>query len=282
LWIGAGPGSDRRHGERRQRTGGPGAGKSIELLRDGAVATLWLNRPARRNAFDLAMWGRLGDLATELAKDDGLRCLVLRGRGGCFAAGADISEFPEKRFTADQAADYAGVMDRATEAVAGFPAPTLAVIEGPCVGGGLELAVQCDLKIATESARFGIPINRIGHCLPYPAMIALVELAGRAAALEILLEGRILDAAEALAKGLVTRVVPNDILEAEAAAAVKRIAEGAPLAARWHKQFARKALRPEVLSKEDWHAPLMSCDTADYREGIRAFLAKEKPVFRGE
>lgn len=257
-------------------------GQSVELSRDGAVATLWLNRPARRNAFDLAMWSRLGDLAADLAKDDGLRCLVLRGRGGCFAAGADISEFPEKRFSAAQAADYAEVMDRATEAVAAFPAPTLAVIEGPCVGGGLELAVQCDLKIAAESARFGIPINRIGHCLPYPAMIALVELAGRGVAMEILLEGRILDATEALAKGLVTRVVPDAALQAEAAATVKRIAGGAPLAARWHKQLAKKALRPESLSSEDWREPLKSCDTADYREGIRAFLAKEKPVFRGE
>jgi len=255
---------------------------SVALERDGAVATLWLNRPARRNAFDLAMWARLGDLASDLAAEDDLRCLVLRGRGGCFAAGADISEFPERRATAAQAADYATVMDRATEAIAEFPAPTLAVIEGPCVGGGLELAVQCDLKIAGAGARFGIPINRIGHCLPYPAMIALVELAGRSVAMEILLEGRILDAQEALAKGLVTRVVPDAALEAEAAATVKRIAEGAPLAARWHKQLAKKALRPEMLTREDWHAPLKSCDSADYREGIRAFLAKEKPVFRGE
>lgn len=265
---------------------GAGEGPSIELERTegeqgGTLATLWLNRPARRNAFDLAMWQRLGDLALELAADAELRCLVLRGRGGAFAAGADIAEFPEKRYNAEQALAYAEVMDRATEAVAGCPAPTLAVIEGPCVGGGLELAVQCDLRLAAESARFGIPINRIGHCLPYPAMIALVELAGRATALEILLEGRILTAGEALAKGLVTRVVADDALEAEAAAAVQRIAAGAPLAARWHKRLARKALRPESLIAEDWREPLASCDTADYREGIRAFLAKEKPLFRG-
>ena len=260
---------------------------SIEVERDalagaGAVATLWLNRPERRNAFDLAMWGRLGDLAMELGAQDDLRCLVLRGRGGAFAAGADISEFPEKRSSTGQAVDYAKIMDRATEAVADCPAPTLAVIEGPCVGGGLELAVQCDLRIASETARLGIPINRIGHCLPYPAMIALVELAGRATALEILLEGRILTAEEALAKGLVTRVVPDGDLEAEAAATVKRIAAGAPLAARWHKSLAKKALRPESLTEETWREPLLSCDTADYREGIRAFLAKETPVFRGD
>ena len=256
--------------------------QAIELQRDGAVATLWLNRPERRNAFDLAMWGRLGDLFLELSVEENLRCIVLRGRGGAFAAGADIAEFPELRYSAAQAADYAAIMDRATEAVADCPVPTLAVIEGACVGGGLELAVQCDLRLAGEGARLGIPINRIGHCLPYPAMIALVELAGRAAALEILLEGRILTAGEALAKGLVTRVVADDALEAEAAATVKRIAGGAPLAARWHKHLAKKALRPEALSAEDWREPLLSCDTADYREGIRAFLAKEKPVFRGE
>lgn len=255
---------------------------SIEMDRDGPAAILWLNRPQRRNAFDLAMWQRLGDLALELAADEQLRCLVLRGRGGAFAAGADISEFPDKRYSSAQAAAYAAVMDRATEAIADCPAPTLAVIEGPCVGGGLELAVQCDLRIAAQNARFGIPINRIGHCLPYPAMIALVELAGRATALEILLEGRILSAEEALAKGLVTRVVPDGELEAEAAATVQRITAGAPLAARWHKQLTRKARRPETLDEAAWREPLASCDTADYREGIRAFLAKEKPVFRGE
>lgn len=258
------------------------ASQSIELERDGAVATLWLNRPARRNAFDLAMWARLGDLLESLVGETALRCLVLRGRGGAFAAGADIAEFPEKRFSAAQAEDYARVMDRATEAVADFPVPTLAVIEGACVGGGLELAVQCDLRLAAAGARFGIPINRIGHCLPYPAMVALVELAGRAAALEILLEGRILDAAEAYAKGLVTRVVPDETLDDEAAAMVTRIAAGAPLAARWHKTLAKKALRPEALTQDDWREPFVSCDTADYREGIRAFLAKEKPAFRGE
>lgn len=255
---------------------------SIEVERQEAVATLWLNRPERRNAFNLAMWRRLGDLALELAAEQDLRCLVLRGRGGAFAAGADISEFPDKRSSSEQAVGYAKVMDRATEAVAHCPAPTLAVIEGPCVGGGLELAVQCDLRLASQNARFGIPINRIGHCLPYPAMIALVELAGRATALEILLEGRILTAEEALAKGLLTRVVPDDALEDEAAATVQRIAAGAPLAARWHKTLAKKALRPEMLDEDAWREPLLSCDTADYREGIRAFLAKEKPAFRGE
>jgi enoyl-CoA hydratase/carnithine racemase len=127
-----------------------------------------------------------------------------------------------------------------------------------------------------------MPINRIGHALPYAAMTALVELAGRATTLELLLEGRILNAEEAYHRRLVTRVVADDALEAEAEALVDRIVAGAPLAARWHKVFAAKALRPESLTAEDWLEPFLSCDSADYREGIRAFLAKETPKFKGE
>jgi len=262
---------------------GKEASEFIQVARRDAVAQVTINRPERRNAFSLAMWERLGDVMTELAGDSDLRCVVLRGAGGkAFVAGADIAEFDEVRSSAVQAAAYAEIMDRATEAVKDCLCPTVALIEGACVGGGLELAVQCDLRLSNASGRFGIPINRLGHCLPYAAMVTLVELAGRATALEILLEGRILSAEEAYAKGLVTRVAPDEDFEAEAAAMVKRIAEGAPLAARWHKQFAMKALHPENISKEEWAAPFESCDTADCHEGVRAFLAKEKPRFIGK
>lgn len=256
--------------------------ESLVLTRQDAIATVTLNRPERMNALDLAMWERLGTTMEALSRDDSLRCVVLRGAGGrAFAAGADIAEFEAARASATQAADYAKVMDRATEAVADSPHPTLALIEGACIGGGLELAIQCDLRICNASARFGIPINRIGHCLPYPAMVALVEIAGRATALEILLEGRILDAETARLRGLVNRVAADDDVEEEAMATARRIAAGAPLAARGHKAFARKALTPERLTRADWLAPFESCDSADYREGVRAFLAKEKPVFSG-
>jgi enoyl-CoA hydratase/carnithine racemase len=247
----------------------------ILLSREGDIATVTLNRPDRLNAFNMAMWHRLTEVMAEVNADDGLRCVVLRGAGGkAFGAGADIAEFPEVRASAEGAAAYAHVLD--------CRHPTLAFIEGACVGGGLELAVLCDLRLCNASARFGIPINRIGHCLPYAGMIALVELAGRSTALEILLEGRVMGAEEAYDKGLVNRIFPDAEAEAEAAATARRIARGAPLAARWHKVFARRALRPESLTEAEWAEPFRTCDTEDYHEGIRAFLAKEKPVFKGK
>jgi enoyl-CoA hydratase/carnithine racemase len=256
---------------------------SILLTREGPLATLTFNRPERLNAFDLAMWERLGSLMAEVSADEGLRCVLLRGAGGkAFAAGADIAEFAETRSNAAEAAGYGRVVETAVEALKHCPHPTVAVIEGACMGGGLELALECDLRISNASARLGIPIKRLGHGLPYPALVTLVELAGRSTAMELLLEGRILTAAEALVKGLVTRVVADYELEAEAAGTAKRIAEGAPLAARAHKRFSFRALDPRPIDAAEWLEPMALCDTADYREGCRAFLAKEKPVFKGE
>ncbi len=256
---------------------------SILVERNGVIATITLNRPERRNAFNLEMWAALGDAMAELNRDEGLRCVLLQGQGGkAFAAGADIAEFSKVRANGKQAEAYARIMDRATDAVRDCPHPTIAAIRGACVGGGLELAIQCDLRISAQSGRFGIPINRIGNALPYAAMVALVESVGRPTVLEILLEGRIFTAEEACAKGLVTRVVEDKKLDAEIAATADRIASGAPLVARAHKVFSRKAMTPGELTAKDWSAPFEICNSADYREGIRAFLAKETPEFTAQ
>lgn len=254
----------------------------ILLQRDGAVATVTLNNPEKLNALSFAMWMRLGEVMRELDADDKLRCIVLRGAGDkAFAAGADISEFETARKNAKVAKDYGAKIEGTMRAVAECRHPTLAMIHGACVGGGLEIASQCDLRVCGASSRFGIPINKLGLVVGYGEMAALIDLVGRATALEILLEGRVFGAAEAKEKGLVNRVVADDQVEAEALAAAARIAAGAPLVARWHKKFARRLADPRPLTEAERDEGYACFDTEDYRTGFSAFLAKAKPEFKG-
>ncbi|MFZ5792096.1 MAG: enoyl-CoA hydratase/isomerase family protein [Pseudomonadota bacterium] len=255
--------------------------ESVLLTREGAVATVTLNRPERLNALDLAMWRRLADVVRETEADSQLRCVVVRGAGQAFAAGADLAEFAEARATTAQAEDYGRVMVAALHGLRDLPLPTVAMIRGACVGAGLEIAIMCDLRLAAESSRFGVPIQRIGVVMPWPELGDLIELVGRAVALEILLEGRLFDAAEAAAKGLVTRVVPDARLEAECEEAVKRLLQGAPLSHRLHKRFARRLMDPRPLGPEERRQAYAAVEGADYREGIAAFLEKRKPRFTG-
>jgi enoyl-CoA hydratase/carnithine racemase len=157
--------------------------------------------------------------------------------------------------------------------------PTLALIEGACVGGGLLVASQCDLRIANESARFGVPVKNLGLVEAYDELAAMMKIVSRATTLELLLEGRIFGAREAYEKGLVNRVLPDDKAADETYAAARRIAEGAPLAARWHKKFVHRLAEPRPLSQEELDESYACFDTEDFREGVAAFLAKRKPKF---
>lgn len=255
----------------------------ILVTRDGAIATVALNNPERLNALNKAMWARLGEVMRELSADDGLRCVVVRGAGEkAFAAGADIAEFAVERADSKQAKPYGNLIHETMQAVARCRHPTVAMIRGACVGGGLEIAAMCDLRIAGQSSRFGIPVNKLGLTMAYGELAGLLALAGKAVALEILLEGRVFDAEEAYRKGLVNRVVPDSQVEAEACAAARRIADGAPLVNRWHKQFiARLAVAAQIPSAE-WDEGFACFDTEDYKEGVAAFLAKRKPGFKGK
>ena len=213
----------------------------ILVERDGAIATVVLNRPHKLNALTRAMWGELGDTVWSLSQDAGVRCIILRGAGEkAFSPGNDIGEFENERSNVEQARAYGQVMTRTIEAIGHCRHPVVAQIHGICVGGGLEIAGLADFRICGESSRFGVPINRLGLVMAYSEIGALIRLAGEAVALEILLEGRVFEAREAKEKGLVTRVVPDDQVEAEAKATARRIADGAPLVARWHKKFARR------------------------------------------
>ena len=256
----------------------------IALVRDATVATVTLDNPPKLNALTVAMWQDLARVMRALSADDGLRCIVLRGAGDqAFAAGADIAEFASVRNTREQGVVYHREhVYGALQAVAECRHPVVAMIHGPCVGGGLELACQCDLRIAGESARFGVPINRLGFSIAYDELAAVLPVIGRAAALEILLEGQVWDASVAFAKGLLTRVVPDEQLADETRATVERICAGAPLVARWHKQFIRR-LTPHAapLSAQEIDDSFAYFESEDFRLGYAAFMQKKKPRFTG-
>ena len=249
---------------------------------EGPIATVVLNRPEKLNALTRPMWKRLGEVFTELGADPQLRCILIRGAGTkAFAPGNDISEFATERSNVEQARDYGNDMRRTIEAIDHCPVPVVAQIHGICVGGGLEIAGLADIRICGESSRFGVPINRLGLVMAYAEIQSLISLAGEATALEILLEGRVFEAREALAKGLVTRVVPDDQVEAEARATAQRIADGAPLVARWHKKFARRLRDAKPLTAAEYEEGFACFGTEDFRIGYQAFLAKQKPEFQG-
>jgi enoyl-CoA hydratase len=254
----------------------------VLVARDGVIATVTLNNPARLNALDKAMWAGLGKAMRELSADEQLRCVVVRGAGEkAFAAGADIAEFAAERADSGQARPYGDLIHETMQSVARCRHPTVALIRGACVGGGLEIAAMCDLRVCGQSSRFGIPVNRLGLTMAYGELMGLLALVGRAVALEILLEGRVFDAGEALRKGLVNRVVPDDQVDEEAYAAARRIAAGAPLVNRWHKQFIERLAARVELSQPEWNEGFACFDTEDYKEGVSAFLGKRKPTFKG-
>jgi len=254
----------------------------VLVEREDGIVTVVLNRPEKLNALNKAMWGGLNDAFGALESDDSVRAIVLRGAGEkAFAPGADIGEFESERSNAAQAREYGRLMHEVMRRIDECRHPTVALIRGLCVGGGLEIAMLCDIRVCGEGSRFGVPINRIGVTMGYPEIGALIALVGRSVALEILLEGRFCGAAEALAKGLVTRVVPDDKVEEEAYAAARRIASGAPLVNRWHKKFARRVLDPRPLTPEESDEPYATFDTEDFRNGFRSFLAKRTPMFEG-
>lgn len=254
---------------------------SIDLKIDGEIATLTLNNPDKLNAIDLAMWRALSCHMACLAADSSVRCIVLRGAGeAAFAAGGDLEEFVSARTTLEQALLYHGEVAAALNAIADSPHPTVALIQGACIGGGLEIAGACDLRIAGESAKFGAPINKLGFSMYPGEMEGLLRLAGAAVVKEILLEGRILGAREAYEKGLLTRVVPDVQVCDEAYATARRICQGAPLVAGWHKQWIRRLQDGRPLSDAEKAASFAFLDTEDYREGLAAFLEKRKPQFK--
>lgn len=254
----------------------------VLVERRETTAIVTLNRPDKLNVIGRAMWRDLAGAMRSLSADDDLRCVVIRGAGDeAFAAGADIAAFATERNTIEAAVAYGEGMVDTMGAIEGCRHPTIALIKGVCVGGGLELASMCDLRICGQSSRFGIPIKRLGLVMGYGELRGLLRLVGPAVALEILLEGRVFGADEAFEKGLVTRVVPDTSVEQDVWETAQRIAEGAPLAARWHKRFIRRLGDPTPLTSEEERESYACFGTEDYQTGYTSFLAKKAPQFKG-
>jgi enoyl-CoA hydratase/carnithine racemase len=254
----------------------------ILVEREEDIVTILLNRPHKLNALIKPMWQQLGEVMRSLSADDSLRCIVLRGAGDkSFAPGNDISEFKDARSNSKDAKQYGEIHHEALAALNECRHPIVALIQGICVGGGLEIASLCDLRICGTSSRFGVPINRLGLVVGVREMQGLYSLVGKAVTMEILLEGRVFDASEAFQKGLVTRVVEDDQVAQEAYATARRIAAGAPLVARWHKKFMRRQTDPAPLTEQEKDESYLCYDTEDFHIGYNSFLEKTKPEFKG-
>lgn len=255
---------------------------SILLNREGAVATVTLNRPEKRNALDAASWTRIADVFEELSADTDLRCVVVTGAGDrAFGSGNDISEFDTLRANAEQVLPYNDNSARTVHAIENSLHPTVARIQGYCMGGGLEIALCCDIRVAATDAKFGLPVKNMGIYLDPALADTLVRAVGRATALEMVLEGRILDAGEALSRGIITRVVETADLDAEIAATVERVLAGAPLAQRYNRMAIRNIEPAAAITDEDRVRAASYADSEDYNTAWTSFLAKRKAEFKG-
>lgn len=247
------------------------------------IAWLTLDSPGKLNALSVGMWLEIRRLIESQADNRELRCIVLRGAGGNFAAGADIDEFDEVRRDEVTGRRYhLEVIGPTLEALRTAPQPIIAALEGVCVGGGLEIACACDLRLAADNLRLGVPVGRIGFPLALPELKPMLQLVGPAVAADLLLSGRLYDAQEALIKGLVNRVVPAADFEQHLAALVRSVAAGSPMAARLNKANIRMMLeRGGQYTARDLDESFSFLSSDDYREGIAAFIAKRPPHFTG-
>ncbi len=252
----------------------------ISCERAGAVAYLTLNAPARHNALSQAMWSDLQHHAQQLATESAIRVIVMRGAGQHFAAGADISEFPQLRANAAQARHYhEQIISPALQALLACPQVVLAAIQGDCIGGGLEIACCADLRLASNCARFGIPIQKLGFALAPAEMALLLQTVSPTCAAELLLEARLFDANEAQQRGLVTRVCSQ--LESALHDSLQRLLAAAPLALAMHKKMIR-TMPQRGLNSAEVSAVFDLMNSQDYQRGVLAFLQKRSPDFQGD
>jgi enoyl-CoA hydratase/carnithine racemase len=252
--------------------------------KEGKVGYLTFNNPERHNAVSLEMWEAASEFLEDFKKDKNIRVVVVTGAGGkAFISGADISKFEKERSTQEGVDRYNAAVDQANNAFYTFPKPTIAMIRGYCIGGGVGLALCCDMRICTEGSKFGVPAAKLGLGYRFDGLKKLVDLVGPSFAKEIFFTARQFTAAEAQVMGLVNRVLPDAELESYVRDYAETIAANAPLTVDSVKYIVGQAVIDE--SKRD----LKKCDqlvqacfaSNDYKEGRKAFMEKRKPVFTG-
>src|SRR5687767_1991626 len=252
--------------------------------KEGSVGYVIFNNPERHNAVSLEMWARTAEILEGFRNDGDVRVVVITGAGGkSFVSGADISRFESERATLDATKVYNAKVAAANESIYEFPKPTIAMIKGYCIGGGLGLAVCCDLRICSDNSKFGIPAAKLGLGYAYAGVKRLVNLVGPSFAKEIFYTARQFDAEEARVMGLVNRVVPAAELEAYVQNYADTIGGNAPLTVKAEKFIINETVRDESQRNMARCAELVeACFTSqDYVEGRRAFMEKRKPKFTG-
>jgi len=257
---------------------------TLHIVADAGVATVTLDSPGKLNAISVDMWGELRRVFETLAADGSIRCIVVRGARGNFAAGADLDEFRQvhsnpvsgRRF-------HLEVVMPALEAIRDVPQPVVAAIEGVCAGGGLQVALACDIRVAAENSRFGVPVGRLGFPVVLPELRLLLDRLGQTVTTELLLTGRLLDAHEAQVKGVVSQVVAPAEFEHRVGEIVQAIVAGSPLAARSNKAQIRLLVeRGRDYTAHDLDASFSFLASEDHREGLAAFITKRLPKFLGK
>lgn len=255
---------------------------SIYLKKSEEIATIYFNRPEKRNAMSYDMWIKITELVNECNDDPEVKVIIFRGVDEtAFSAGADISEFKTLRYSAEGADKYNRETLKAEAAIMNTLKPTIAMIQGYCVGGGCEIAVACDFRFSDTTGKFGITPAKLGLVYNLPGTKNLVDLVGPSNAKDILYSGRLLDAEEAYRIGLIDRMYSPEQLEEETYAYAKRICKNAQMSVRGSKFVINKVLEGETEDTEEIAQLILdSFESDDYKEGVNAFLNKRKPEFK--